>query len=83
VLLSSGASGDGTPFVVALARPDPALLALVGASFPAIVAAAADLGGGIGMLRAERRLASLADARALRADPLAPPELRALLAGLA
>lgn len=79
VLLSSGSSGDGTPFVVALARPDPRLLALVGAGFPEIVAAGAELGGGIGMLRAERRLASLDDARALRADPLAPPELLAEL----
>ena len=34
------------------------------------------------MLRPERRLASLDDARALRADPLAPPDLRDLLSVL-
>jgi hypothetical protein len=31
------------------------------------------------MLRHERRLASVADARALAIDPLAPPDLAALL----
>jgi hypothetical protein len=80
VLLSSGASGDGTPFLVALARPEPALVALVGAPFDEVAAGAVALGGELGMLRTERRLTSVADARAVRVDPLAPPELRALLA---
>ena len=83
VLLTSAPSNDGTPFVVALARPAPELLALVGAPFEDVAAAALNLGGELGMLRAERRLATLADALAMRADPLAPPELRDLLAVLA
>jgi hypothetical protein len=82
VLLTSAPSGDGTPFLIALARPEPELLALVGAPFAEIARTAVALGGELGMLRAERRLASLADARALHADPLAPPELRDLLAAL-
>jgi hypothetical protein len=81
VLLSSGASGDGTPFLVALARPEPALMTLVGAPFNDVAAGAVALGGELGMLRTERRLTSVADARAVRVDPLAPPELRELLAG--
>ena len=31
------------------------------------------------MVRAERRLSSVGDARALQADPITPPDLRALL----
>jgi hypothetical protein len=83
VLLSTAASDDGTPFLVALSRPDPRLLAVIGAPFEEVGAAAVALGGELGMLRTERRLTSVADARAVLADPLAPPELRALLAGLA
>jgi hypothetical protein len=83
VLISSGASGDGSPFLIALAHADPRLLSLVGASFETVVATALELGGELGMLRAERRLVSVSDARAVRADPLAPPELRELLADLA
>jgi glycosyltransferase A (GT-A) superfamily protein (DUF2064 family) len=83
VLISSGASGDGSPFLIALARAEPRLLSLVGASFETVVATALELGGELGMLRAERRLVSVSDARAVRADPLAPPELRELLADLA
>jgi hypothetical protein len=82
VLLSTAASGDGTPFLVALSRPESDLLALVGAPFTDLLAAAAQHGRELGMIRAERRLASLADARALQADPLTPPDLRALLAPL-
>jgi hypothetical protein len=82
VLFTSAPSGDGTPFLIALARPEPELLALVGAPFEEIASTAVALGGELGMLRAERRLASLADARAVRADPLAPAELRDLLAAL-
>ena len=82
VLLSIAATGDGTPFLVALSSATPELLALVGASFNDVLAAAAGAGGReLGMLRAERRLTTLGDARALLADPLTPPELRALLAG--
>jgi hypothetical protein len=82
VLLSSAASGDGTPFLMALSSGDPELLALIGVPFNDLVAAALARGGELGMLRAERRLASIGDGRALLADPLTPPELRALLAPL-
>jgi glycosyltransferase A (GT-A) superfamily protein (DUF2064 family) len=71
---------DGRPFLVMLDRADPAILPLVGRPFDAELAGPVTrAGGSFGMLRPERRLASLADARALRADPLAPPELAALL----
>jgi hypothetical protein len=83
VLLSSAATGDGTPFLMALSTADPELLSLVGAPFNDLVAAAMARGGELGMLRAERRLASVGDGHALLADPLTPPELRALLAPLA
>ena len=82
VLVSTAPSSDGTPFVVALARPEPRLLAVAGGTFDAIAAAALEVGGELGMLRAERRLASVADALALRADPVAPRELRDLLGAL-
>jgi hypothetical protein len=82
VLLTSAPATDGKPFLVALARPEPRLLALVGEPFDVIYAAARELGGDLGMLRPERRLASIDDARALRADPMTPPELRSLLAAL-
>lgn len=69
--------------LLALARPDRRLLALVasGASRAAIVElveAAAGAGGEVGFLRHERRLVGPPDARALAADPLADPALRAL-----
>ncbi len=66
---------DGSPFLLALARPDPELLDLLGAGFDAFAAAATARGGGIGMLRSERRLVSPSDARALAADPAAPEAL--------
>jgi hypothetical protein len=82
VLLSTAATGDGTPFLVALSGPEPDLLALVGAPFTDLLAAAARDGRELGMIRAERRLSSVADARALQVDPLTPPDLLALLAPL-
>ncbi len=68
-------TNDGTPFLLALPRPDPELLELAGEGFEALAQAAAARGGGVGMLRSERRLVSPADARALAADPATPPEL--------
>jgi hypothetical protein len=79
VTLAFAPATDGAPFLLALGRPDPDLLADVGEPFDAFAALGAPGGGSYGMLRPERRLASLADARALRADPVAPAELRALL----
>jgi hypothetical protein len=79
VLLSSAATGDGTPFLVVLSVGDPELLAAVGAPFNDVLGLAAARGGELGMIRAERRLTTLADARALVVDPLTPAPLRALL----
>jgi hypothetical protein len=83
VLLSSAATGDGTPFLIALSAATPDLLAAAGATFNEVLAVAAAQGGELGMLRAERRLSTIADAHALLADPLTPPRLRTLLAPLA
>src|SRR4051794_5622615 len=40
VLLSTAATGDGSPFLIALSRPEPELLALVGAPFNDLLAVA-------------------------------------------
>lgn len=79
VQLSFAPGMDGRPFLIGLPRPDPALLALVAGPFESLAETARGVGGEVGMLRPERRLATVGDARALLADPLAAPELRALL----
>jgi len=81
VLLSSAATGDGTPFLMVLSAADPELLSAVGASFNDVLSLAAARGGELGMIRAERRLSTPGDVRALVVDPLTPPALRALLPG--
>ncbi len=68
-------TSDGSPFLVALPAFDTALLELLDAGFEAWAGAAVARGGGLGMLRSERRLTGAADARALAADPLAPEDL--------
>jgi len=68
-------STDGSPFLLALRQADPELLDLLDAGFEALAQAALARGGGIGMLRSERRLVAPSDARALAADPLAPEAL--------
>ena len=82
VTFSFAPASDGSPFLLALARPDPDILARVGEPFETLAATAAAAGGAFGMLRNERRLATLADARAVRADPVAPAEVRDLLVAL-
>jgi glycosyltransferase A (GT-A) superfamily protein (DUF2064 family) len=75
-----GVAHDARPYIVALPRLDPALLEVVDASFAGgVLTAIAQRGLTLGMLRAERRLASVADARALALDPLAPADLAALV----
>ncbi len=69
-----GPSVDGSPFLLALPRPDAELLDRLGEGFDALAQAAAR-GGGIGLLSAERRLVTPADARALASDPVAPEAL--------
>jgi hypothetical protein len=75
-----GAAHDARPYILAVPRPDSELLGLVDGAFGGgVLAAFAERGLTLGMLRHERRLASAADARALAIDPLAPPDLAALV----
>jgi hypothetical protein len=78
--LSLGAAHDARPYILAVRRPDPGLLALVERSLDGgILGAFAEGGVTLGMLRHERRLASAGDVRALAIDPLTPADLAALL----
>jgi hypothetical protein len=84
-----GAAHDARPYLVGLATLTPAGLALADGAFEdgvlaAVARAQADSAGGpgsslLGLVRSERRLASAGDVRALALDPLAPPELAALV----
>jgi hypothetical protein len=75
-----GVTHDARPYVIAAPSADSDFLELVGASFAGgVLTAFAERGLTLGMLRHERRLATAADARALAIDPLAPPDLAALL----
>jgi hypothetical protein len=72
---------DARAFLLALANPAPELLALIGARDRRredVMAAVAELGGELGLLRSERRVVTPGDARALALDPLVPEELRRL-----
>ena len=80
--LALGAAHDARPYILAVPRPDPELLALAERALDGgVLGAFAEGGITLGMLRHERRLASAGDARALAIDPLAPPELAALVRG--
>lgn len=81
VLATLAPATDGHPFLVALAQPDAELLAAACEGFPALGLVVRDRGSAMGLLRSERRLQTLADARALLADPTTPAELVALLEG--
>jgi hypothetical protein len=75
-----GASHDARPYLVGVRRPEPELIEIAGETFGGgLLVAFAQRGGVLGMLRSERRLSSAEDARALALDPLAPPDLRAIL----
>ena len=82
VLATFAPATDGRPFLVALAEPDADLLAAACAGFLALGEIVRDRGGAIGLLRSERRLHTIADARALLADPTTPADLVALLEGV-
>ncbi len=71
---------DGSTFLLATGAVDPELLALAGAGQDALLAAVAAREVAVGMLRPQRRLASVSDARAAAADPGTPLELGVLLA---
>jgi hypothetical protein len=75
-----GVAHDALPYLVALPRPDDALIELVAAGFTGgILPVFAERGVTLGMLAHHRRLASASDARAFALDPLTPPDLAALL----
>ncbi len=75
-----GAAHDARPYLVALPRVDEALMELAARRFEGgLLGAMAEQRLSLGMLRAERRLVSAADVRALALDPVAPGDLRALL----
>jgi hypothetical protein len=81
--LALGAAHDGRPYIVALSRLDDELLAVELEPFGAggLLGTLEGRGLVLGLLRAERRLTTADDARALALDPLAPPDLRALVTG--
>lgn len=70
-----GSGHDARPFLVAVARTDPELVALAPGPLEQLFGAAAERGLMISMVRHERRLATAADARALALDPIAPESL--------
>ena len=77
-----GVAHDARPYVIAVPDVDSELTELVEGSFDGgVLTAFAERGLTLGMVRHERRLASAADARALVIDPLAPPDLAALVRG--
>jgi glycosyltransferase A (GT-A) superfamily protein (DUF2064 family) len=77
-----GVTHDARPYLIAVPDIDSELVELVEGSFGGgVLAAFAERGLSLGMVRHERRLASAADARALAIDPLAPPDLAALVRG--
>jgi hypothetical protein len=77
-----GVTHDARPYVIALPDVDSELAELVEGSFGGgVLSAFAERGLTLGMVRHERRLASAADARALAIDPIAPPDLLALVGG--
>jgi hypothetical protein len=77
-----GVAHDARPYVIGLPSAESELGDLVEGSFGGgVLTAFAERGLTLGMVRHERRLASAADARALAIDPLAPPELAALVRG--
>ena len=77
-----GVTHDARPYLIAIPDVDSELAELVQGSFGGgVLSAFAERGLSLGMVRHERRLASAADVRALASDPVAPPELAALLRG--
>jgi hypothetical protein len=77
-----GVAHDARPYVIAVPRIDSDVADLVEGSFDGgVLTAFAERGLTLGMVRHERRLASAGDARALAIDPLAPPDLAALVSG--
>jgi hypothetical protein len=77
-----GVTHDARPYLIAIPDVDSELAELVEGSFGGgVLTAFAERGLSLGMVRHERRLASAADAWALAIDPIAPPDLVALVRG--
>lgn len=80
-----GPAADGGYYLVGLSEPHPEIFALPTEKWGGeevlqlTLAAAHDAGLTMGMLRAERDLDEPDDAKAMLADPLTPPEIKALL----
>jgi hypothetical protein len=78
---------DGGLYLLGLGRPLGELMDLPGEAWSgadamtAALAAAAEAGQEVGILRAERALRTEADVRAALADPLTPEGIRAVLSG--
>lgn len=68
-------TADGSPYLVAVPSAAPDVLERVGGSFERFADDPLLTESGVGMLRSERRLTTLDDARAYAADPCADPEL--------
>jgi hypothetical protein len=73
-----GPTLDGGVYLVALAAPQPDVLAAL-PDAQAVLAAAQGASLEVGLLRPERALRTGDDRRALLADPLLAPEVRAAL----
>jgi glycosyltransferase A (GT-A) superfamily protein (DUF2064 family) len=75
-----GVTHDARPYLIGIPDVDSELAELVEGSFGGgVLAQFAERGLTLGMVRHERRLATAADARALAIDPMAPPDLVALV----
>jgi rSAM/selenodomain-associated transferase 1 len=80
-----GPAADGGYYLVGLREPHPEIFALPSEEWGGervlelSLAAAHEAGLSLAMLRAERDLDDEADARAMLADPLTPPDIAALL----
>jgi rSAM/selenodomain-associated transferase 1 len=80
-----GPAADGGYYLIGLREPHPEVFALPGETwggpevFERSLALATEAGLSLAMLRAERDLDEPADAEAMLADPLTPPEIAALL----
>ncbi|MGI8558356.1 MAG: DUF2064 domain-containing protein [Solirubrobacteraceae bacterium] len=77
--LSIGPASDGGWYLLALGQPNPDVLAAAGVELGQGLLAFHQAGLEIGLLRSERELSSVAAARAISCDPIAPPEIREIL----
>jgi hypothetical protein len=75
-----GVTHDARPYLIGVPDIDSDVTELVEGAFGGgVLAAFAERGLSLGMVRHERRLATAADARALAIDPAAPSDLTGLL----